>query len=279
MDRPRCRRSARLSFSAHKLKEPGNQRRLLPTSAACREPFGRGFEMTTPCAICGTPILKRSNNKYCSDQCRRTGYAVQFPPADPHRACRICGTVFIRIGQGQCNKQHCSEACAAISAKAARQRFARKRPEREKQYRDKQRAKRNKDTLLGRLWRKYPLLPRCCEACGESRVLEVAHRPEHARNGAWIAVRLSKPDMIWILCPLCHALLDRLHYSAEQLGIKPRVEPAPQSEKHPRKCNCAECKEYWRNFQREYRLKRFGSPTRDRTVAPKQYLLAFGGRS
>jgi len=72
---------------------------------------------------------------------------------------------------------------------------------------------------LERLWRKYPDLPRRCEACGEARVLDVAHRPGHERNGAWRTMEVMEPHMIWVLCPTCHALLDRLGFTAEQLGI------------------------------------------------------------
>jgi hypothetical protein len=53
-------------------------------------------------------------------------------------------------------------------------------------------------------------------------VLDIAHRPEHARRGAWSNAANTTPEKVWILCPTCHALLDRLGYSAEQLGLRER---------------------------------------------------------
>lgn len=175
------------------------------------------------CERCDAPFVGyRSMQKYCSAACRNEAHAERHCIGLPHhRLCRVCGKGFVAVGRGSNNRQHCGEMCAAVSARLARAAFARRRPDREEAYREKQRAKGKRDTILGRLWRKYPWLPRACEACGETRVLDV-HRPGHERRGAWISMRVNTPERIWILCPTCHALLDRLGYSVEQMGIRER---------------------------------------------------------
>lgn len=157
----------------------------------------------------------------CSDACKQK-LAQKRIVGPQHRPCRGCGTVFTRHGRGHAKKQHCSEACAAASARKSRAEFARKRPERLDAYRENHRKKGKRDTALTRMWRKYPEMPRACESCGEDRVLDIAHRPEHRRLGAWRTMSNTTPEKVYILCPRCHALLDRLGYTAEQLGIRPR---------------------------------------------------------
>jgi hypothetical protein len=171
------------------------------------------------CEICSSPMTKYvRRQRYCSTRCANKRRNI----GPTTRACRTCGESFVRRHAHESNQQHCSPECARVSAKRSRLDFKRRRPDRESAYRAKQRAKGQKDTALQRLWRKYPELPRHCEACGESRVLDVAHRPEHRRNGAWSTMANRTPAQIWVLCPTCHSLLDRLGYTAEQLGIKRR---------------------------------------------------------
>ena len=179
-----------------------------------------GGEMRT-CAKCSASFPKFVNQRYCSVDCRNAAHAERWYK-DPSRSCRTCGKVFIRIGRGDGNRFHCTPECAQESARRARREFKKRRPEREPVYRERQKAKRLRDTRLERLWRKYPLLPRSCEACGEARVLDVAHRPEHARRGAWAGASNTDDTKVWVLCPTCHALLDRLGYSADRLGIRAR---------------------------------------------------------
>jgi hypothetical protein len=157
--------------------------------------------------------------RFCSEICQRRASLI----GPQKRLCKVCRAEFVRSGRGQSNRWHCSEACAAESARRARAEFKKRRPERDATYREKQKAKRQRDTALERLWRKHPEMPRCCEACGESRVLDIAHRPEHRRNGPWKTMANTTPEKIWVLCPSCHALLDRLNYTPEQLGIKERA--------------------------------------------------------
>lgn len=77
------------------------------------------------------------------------------------------------------------------------------------------------DRLITRLRRRYPDLPTVCEAkgCNESRVLEIAHRPTHRRNGRWRTLDLYDRHMFWVLCPTCHRVLDRGIETAESLGL------------------------------------------------------------
>jgi hypothetical protein len=205
-----------------------SQLRILSVSDCALEPgeigvdlFAGGESRVGACQTCGNAMRKYvRRQKYCSTAC--TNKRRNVGPTG--RPCRNCGATFIRREAHDSNRQHCSVECARQSARKSRMEFKRRRPEREVAYRDRQRVKNrdSKDRTLHRLWRKHPELPHECEACGESRVLDVAHRPEHARNGAWKTMANCTPDKIWILCPTHHALLDRLGYTAEQLGIRPR---------------------------------------------------------
>jgi len=76
------------------------------------------------------------------------------------------------------------------------------------------------DSNLIRFKRWNPNAPDACESCGEDRVIEVAHKPGFERNGAWRKAANSKwPEMVWVLCPTCHSLLDRMHYPPGDLGL------------------------------------------------------------
>jgi hypothetical protein len=77
-----------------------------------------------------------------------------------------------------------------------------------------------KDTVLNRIRRRYPDVPTQCESCGENRILEVAHKPEHKRNGMWRIAATMKRHMFWVLCPTCHKLLDRGIRTQQELGLK-----------------------------------------------------------
>jgi hypothetical protein len=173
------------------------------------------------CATCDGPMSKYvRRQKYCSTECANKRRNI----GPTERTCRNCDARFVRADPHDSNRQYCSVDCARAGARKSRLEFKRRRPEREPIYRERQRSKNreSKDRSLHRLWRKYPMLPHECEACGETRVLDIAHRPEFARNGAWRTMGNCTPEKIWILCPTHHALLDRLGYTAEQLGIRAR---------------------------------------------------------
>jgi len=73
---------------------------------------------------------------------------------------------------------------------------------------------------LKRFRNRYPDIEIKCQVCGESRVVDIAHRPGYERNGAWRSIENTTPDKVWILCPTCHALLDRMNYTPEELGLR-----------------------------------------------------------
>jgi 5-methylcytosine-specific restriction endonuclease McrA len=61
--------------------------------------------------------------------------------------------------------------------------------------------------------------PKQCQSCGEDRVLDIAHKPDHKRNGSWRSKKNTSMEKVWILCPTCHALIDRNNYDPFSLGL------------------------------------------------------------
>jgi hypothetical protein len=171
------------------------------------------------CVFCGIEFqATRAWHKYCSHKCqekkRRKDAGLV---SDNGRFCKQCGGHFVPDTP---QRQHCSVECAKVSAKQSRASFLKKNPNIYEKYYQRSREKNGKDGNLVRLYKRYPELPKCCESCGESRVLDIAHRPEHKRNGAWRNLQNTTPEKIWILCPTCHALLDRKGYEPKQLNLK-----------------------------------------------------------
>ena len=159
---------------------------------------------------------------FCSDSCarshkRKDAYVSKFG-SGIH--CKICGTWFCPMQKYGGNVQHCSDTCSRVSARNSRSQFWRRHGKpRALIYRERSRQRIGPTGNLVRLRKRYPDLPKQCEACGEHRVLDVAHKPGHERNGAWRSKANCTPDKIWILCPTCHALLDRMHYDPSELGL------------------------------------------------------------
>jgi hypothetical protein len=158
---------------------------------------------------------------YCSTRCKAKYRKAQGSPSrEAGHNCRICGTHF-PIGPGQHNKWLCSDECRRASVAKSMREFHKRRPLAEAAYRAKTKAKRLPESNLVRFRRNNPDAPTCCEACGEDRVLEIAHKPSHPRLGAWRSVANTKwPEKVWILCPTCHRLLDRMNYTPSELGLK-----------------------------------------------------------
>ena len=178
--------------------------------------------MTTTCVQCAATLqASRSHRKYCSGRCKARWRKTHGggSRADGH-VCRICGARF-EIGPGEHNRWLCSDACRrASNAKSVRE-FHQRRPTMEPIYRARTRAKRLPEGNLIRFRRTNPNAPMSCEACGESRVLDVAHKPGHERIGQWrSATNCRWPEMVWVLCPTCHALLDRMNYQPEDIGLQ-----------------------------------------------------------
>src|SRR4030042_995683 len=179
------------------------------------------------CQYCGKEFLSDHliSQAYCSRSCEGKRYREShgLHKLKDGRFCKQCGTHFFPKGQGENNKQHCSLKCAAISARESRTKFWKRQANPKKlikQYRLRYREKVGPDGNLKRFYRNNPSAPKACQSCGEKRVLDIAHKPHAARNGAWRSRANTKwPENVWILCPTCHALLDRMNYSPQDLGL------------------------------------------------------------
>jgi hypothetical protein len=173
------------------------------------------------CWICGkefTPVT--AWQRYCSVKCQSENWRnSKGRIVDSGRHCRQCGIKFYPPRNGGANKQHCSLECSIKSARESRSKFYKKNPEIYKKYNKKWHNKVGTDGNLLRFYLRYPDAPKKCQACGEDRILDIAHKPEHKRNGAWRSKQNTTIERVWILCPTCHALLDRKGYTAKQLRI------------------------------------------------------------
>lgn len=179
------------------------------------------------CIECGKPFeANRASHKYCSVYCankhgRKTKGVVLLQ--DQGRFCKQCGTAFsVPSGRGGNNRWHCSDECSVKSARESRSKFWAKQPDAKAkmgEYHAVSREKVGPDGNLKRFRKRYPHVLMACQSCGDTRVLDIAHKPEHRRNGAWRSVENTTPEKVWILCPTCHALLDRMHYPPEDLGL------------------------------------------------------------
>lgn len=171
--------------------------------------------------MCGAHFsAKRPDKRYCSGRCQarqgRLRRGEQTDITKLGRDCGICGKHF-EIPPPNNNQRYCSTQCATEAAKIQRRAFHRKNPQIQKIYNSRRPYR---DSVVGRLRRKYPDLPSACEACGEKRILEVAHKPGHERNGAWRIMANCMRHMIWILCPTCHKLIDRDVCTPAELGLR-----------------------------------------------------------
>jgi len=172
------------------------------------------------CVICGSQFeASTSWHKYCSIPCKSLRYReLNNPPTQ--RYCRQCGVGFVLAAQ-EGNKQHCSVECSRKSARESRSKFwERNGTKKRKAYYKKSREKLGPDSNLKRFYARNPDSPKACESCGEYRVLDIAHKPGHERNGSWRSAKNTTPEKVWILCPTCHALLDRMGYLPKELGLK-----------------------------------------------------------
>jgi len=173
------------------------------------------------CVECGVELPgSHYHRKYCSGRCKaRHRKRVPHLTREHGHNCRMCGRHF-PIGPGQHNKWLCSDDCRrASNAKSART-FHERRPAMEQIYRARTKEKQLPDSQHVRFYRLNPTAPKACQACGESRVTEIAHKPQHARLGQRrSSANMQWPEMVWVLCPTCHRLLDRMNYSPLELGL------------------------------------------------------------
>jgi hypothetical protein len=173
------------------------------------------------CVECGLELTgSHIHRMYCSRHCKTLWRKKHGPPKGvKSHVCRICGTEF-SITSGQYNKWLCSAKCIrASNAKSIRE-FHTRRPAQQEIYYARTKAKLPPDSMNRRFYRVNPTAPRSCQSCGEDRVVEVAHKPGYERLGERRSVANMKwPELVWILCPTCHRLLDRMHYGLHDLGL------------------------------------------------------------
>lgn len=178
------------------------------------------------CRICGG-VFDATNawHKYCSRKCETKSYRIRRGfSLDKERHCRQCGKPFLADFHKGGNAQHCSSECSLKSARESRSRFYDRNPQIFLKYRATAREKNGPDGNLKRFYARQPEATHSCESCGETRVLDIAHKPGHERKGRWRSSTNTKwPEMVWILCPTCHALLDRMNYPPSDLGLIPRL--------------------------------------------------------
>lgn len=182
----------------------------------------RGIQATCPhCSL--TFVKKRLDQIFCSSACSKKGHWKTRPQShqpSTDRTCRHCGNLFVAQGQSDSNRQYCSIECSREGARKSRREFRQRNPGYGPGPNGKpDTRKRPNPGMLVRLRRKYPDLPSACESCGEARIVEIAHKPAFARRGRWPSMDVMQRHMFWILCPTCHALIDRANYTPEALGL------------------------------------------------------------
>lgn len=146
---------------------------------------------------------------FCSNICGAKYRWKNRPNKVTSHICRVCG------------KDFPMEECRRARVAKITREWHLRNPERTAIYRQRTKAKQLPESNLVRFRRHNPTAPKACESCGEHRVLDVAHKPGHERNGQWRNSRNCKwPEMVWVLCPTCHALVDRMRYPPQELGLK-----------------------------------------------------------
>lgn len=195
----------------------GEQSMLNACSSSARRKWP--VEIRHTCKSCGSALTGRPHAKFCGKNCRNAYYRKHPPEKPGVHECRICKTEF-PITKEQGNKWLCSDECRKKSVAASVGAFHRKNPHREAEYRTRTKARKGPDSNLIRFYKWNPGAPRKCESCGEHRVLEIAHKPHYARVGRHRAKDNSQwPEMVWVLCPTCHQLIDRMNYPPSELGL------------------------------------------------------------
>lgn len=172
------------------------------------------------CVQCGIEMPSQHIRKrYCSGKCKARYRKLYGGTLAQGHNCRMCGTrISLKPGQG--NKWLCSEDCRRASNAKSVRTFHLRRPEMETLYRARTNQKMPPDSSNRRFYLLNPNAPRACEACGEKRVTEIAHKPGHERLGTRRSKEnLKWPEKVWVLCPTCHRLLDRMRYTPEELGL------------------------------------------------------------
>lgn len=177
--------------------------------------------LSKQCVHCGKSYQCRyKNSVYCSQKCG-AAFRWKRTPKDTAkpRYCRECGKEFFATPDA--NQQRlCSQDCRRVRNSRKVREYHAANPDRVTWYRQRAKDKKLPDSNHVRFYRANPSAPRQCESCGEKRVLEIAHKPEYERNGRGRSLSNCQwPVMVWVLCPTCHRLLDRMNYTPEELGL------------------------------------------------------------
>lgn len=173
------------------------------------------------CSYCGGVFEARhAMHRYCSSACKqRAARREKGLVMAKGRHCRNCGTLFFPDFQTQKARWYCTPECAKQGARESRAKYYEQRPEKVAQYRAATKS-RIVDNNMRRFRIRFPDAPEACESCGEDRVLDIAHKPGFERQGAWRSkANTTWPDKVWVLCPTCHALIDRKGYDPSTLGL------------------------------------------------------------
>jgi hypothetical protein len=173
------------------------------------------------CVVCGIELPgSHFHRMFCSIRCKSRHERTKQTGRSKHgHSCRVCGTIF-PIGKGQHNKWLCSSACRKKSVARSVRNFHERKPAMEAIYRARTKEKKYPDNSLIRFYKWNSYAPRKCESCGENRVLEIAHKPGHERFGSHRSSTNSCwPEHVWVLCPTCHRLIDRMNYPPSELGL------------------------------------------------------------
>lgn len=180
------------------------------------------------CAFCAKKFVTGMRSAlYCSERCRTDAATARRDRGAAGAwlrikiTCGVCGAKFLRTKKTGPNRKYCSPSCSVLSIKKDHLRFIRAYPEAMAAYNRRRYKNYGSDTLFKRLQKKYSDLPSICEAIGciESRVLELAHKPQYKRNGAPRTLARYERHMFWVLCPTHHRLIDKKTETPERLGL------------------------------------------------------------
>ena len=181
--------------------------------------------MDITCERCGTTVRAlRSTRRFCDD-CSSKTY-LDRPPIE--RECHWCGQPFT-IPRGsnkvEAGRRYCCDEHAREGARRSRRESAIRRGRGEPKRREgrpatltnEERQQRKREGVKDRFFRLHPHRPKVCEACGEDRIVELAHKKP--REGRWRSGKNTRDEDVWVLCPTCHRCLDLGIQTKEELGI------------------------------------------------------------
>ena len=176
------------------------------------------------CNCCGSKFKSERRTRRWCDKCRTLGGTARATMTFP-RACQWCGASWVikRGDRSVSNKRYCSEECrrsAAVESRLQSKQRDRDGTTDHSKGRPPSRPKGfsrafSRGSIQTRFFLLNPDRPKKCEACEESRVVELAHKIP--RRSAWRKV--PKTFEIWVLCPTCHRCLDSGIETKASLGL------------------------------------------------------------